>query len=815
MKRALGGVILILVLCSLLGQAQQTGAASTNAVVPTLVSFSGVLTNSNARPLTSITGVTFSLYAEQEGGAALWLETQNVQADAKGNYTVELGAASADGLPIEVFASGQARWLGVEISGQAEQPRILLLAVPYALKAADAETIGGLPPSAFVRAAAANGGQAKGAGPQEPAAASKTVKTNSPYGTANYLPLWTSASTIQNSNVFQSAAGNVGIGTATPAATLDVNGTGNFSGPITFASGQTFPGTGTITGITTAAGSGLVGGGTSGSLNLSLTNACGANQVLEWSGSAWACASVGTGTITGVTAGTDLTGGGTSGAVTLNVDTTKVPQLAAANTFTGNQTVNGNLSATGVVTGSSYQIGSNLFAFGSYGAGSAFLGFAGSTASQNTLFDTAVGWEALPDDTGGLNTGIGASALYSNTKGGSNTAVGYAALQDDNIGGNNTAVGSGALAYNTSSSFSTAVGQNALGTYNLITGANGSYNVGVGANALSLLTTGAANTGIGYSAGLTADASNLVGNNNTALGTGTQFSTGTLTNATAIGANAVVAESNALVLGSINGVNGQTVSVNVGIGTTTPAAPLDVAAQNLHTYIGGACSQSGYGGITFGTSGFTGCTNYSLLGNGLNTYINAPGGDIFFRINNALGPSAMTITSTKLVGINTDSPDQDLSVNGSADKPGGGSWGTFSDRRLKDLDGSFNSGLNQILKINPVRYRYKDDNGMGIRDHEEHVGVVAQEIQKAIPEAVTENSKGYLLVNNDPVIWAMLNAIKEQQGMIEEQKALIREQQRRIAQLSSQVKAIQASLKTNGRNGSQVRTVRAQEPVHQ
>src|SRR5208283_4194969 len=75
---------------------------------------------------------------------------------------------------------------------------------------------------------------------------------------------------------------------------------------IVFAAGS---GSG-ITGINTAAGSGLIGGGTSGTLNLSLTNVCAANQVLQWSGSAWGCASPGTGTITGVTAGTDLTGGG-------------------------------------------------------------------------------------------------------------------------------------------------------------------------------------------------------------------------------------------------------------------------------------------------------------------------------------------------------------------------------------------------------------------------------------------------------------------------------------------------------------------------
>jgi hypothetical protein len=103
---------------------------------------------------------------------------------------------------------------------------------------------------------------------------------------------------------------------------------------IAFAGGD-----GTITGVNTASGSGLTGGGTSGTLNLSLTNGCAANQILQWNGSAWACSNAGTGSITGVTAGADLTGGGTSGNVTLNLNTTQVPLLAANNTFTGNNTI--------------------------------------------------------------------------------------------------------------------------------------------------------------------------------------------------------------------------------------------------------------------------------------------------------------------------------------------------------------------------------------------------------------------------------------------------------------------------------------------
>jgi hypothetical protein len=65
---------------------------------------------------------------------------------------------------------------------------------------------------------------------------------------------------------------------------------------------------------------------------------------LQWNGSTWVCATTsGSGTITGVTAGTDLTGGGTIGNVTLNLDTTKVPQLASNNNFAGNLNVAGTL----------------------------------------------------------------------------------------------------------------------------------------------------------------------------------------------------------------------------------------------------------------------------------------------------------------------------------------------------------------------------------------------------------------------------------------------------------------------------------------
>ena len=89
------------------GQAQAAVTA-----VPRLIQFSGVLKDSALRPVSGAASVTFAIYAEQEGGAALWSETQNVLADANGHYAIVLGAATSGGFPAELFGTGQARVVG-------------------------------------------------------------------------------------------------------------------------------------------------------------------------------------------------------------------------------------------------------------------------------------------------------------------------------------------------------------------------------------------------------------------------------------------------------------------------------------------------------------------------------------------------------------------------------------------------------------------------------------------------------------------------------------------------------------------------------
>jgi hypothetical protein len=133
--------------------AQQGATTSSSATVPRLVNFSGKAADAQGKPISGIAGITFGVYKDQYEGAPLWMETQNVQVDKDGHYTFQLGATKREGMPVELFTTGEPRWLGVRINGGEEQPRVLLVSVPYALKAADADTLGGKPLSAFQLAA--------------------------------------------------------------------------------------------------------------------------------------------------------------------------------------------------------------------------------------------------------------------------------------------------------------------------------------------------------------------------------------------------------------------------------------------------------------------------------------------------------------------------------------------------------------------------------------------------------------------------------------------------------------------------------------
>jgi hypothetical protein len=227
--RNLGGPMkfnrsLLVVICAgasmfcLLLHGQQPVASAQSAVVPRMMNFTGRAADPQGNIITGIAGATFAIYQDQYEGTPLWMETQNVTIDVKGSYTVRLGATKPDGLPLDLFTTGEARWLGVRINGGEEQPRILLLSVPYALKAADAEPLGGSPASAFVLAAppvvaaaglnsvapAANSSSS----PSLPSGSSDVTTSG---GAVNTLPLFTTANNVQNSIVTQTGTAAINV----------------------------------------------------------------------------------------------------------------------------------------------------------------------------------------------------------------------------------------------------------------------------------------------------------------------------------------------------------------------------------------------------------------------------------------------------------------------------------------------------------------------------------------------------------------------------------------------------------------------------
>ena len=142
--------LLSVLACATLAQTASPNSSLASTQVPRLIRFSGVALDETHNPMTGVLGFTFSLYEDQQGGSPLWVETQNIQADANGHYTALLGSVSAEGMPLELFSSGEAQWLGVQIQGQPERARVLLVSVPYALKAHEAETLSGRSISDFV-----------------------------------------------------------------------------------------------------------------------------------------------------------------------------------------------------------------------------------------------------------------------------------------------------------------------------------------------------------------------------------------------------------------------------------------------------------------------------------------------------------------------------------------------------------------------------------------------------------------------------------------------------------------------------------------
>jgi hypothetical protein len=427
-------VHVVLVFAFLTGLSAQQPVTTT---VPRLVRVSNTFRPASGLSAAPVAGVTFSIYRDEHDGAPLWQETQSVNLDQEGRYSALMGSTLNDGMPLELFTSGEPRWLGVRFDGpgEVEQPRTLLTSVPYALKAVDADTLGGLPASSYLLAPGASvaaSGAAPGAASPAIAAATtpKSLKPRVTAGVANYIGVFTSATDIGTSSLYQNG-GRIGLNATVPFDAFHVVLNDN---------------TGVFTGY---AVQNLNGAGFSGMQFYDQNGVLGQFQGFGNSTHEYRINNIASG-----------------GAINFLIGSSS--KFLVANS--------GNIGIGTPTPGSKLDVAGDINFSGA-------LRFQGSPVlalpSPPGFGNLAVGINALNANTTGINnTASGASALGSNTTGGGNTASGNNALSFNTTGSANTASGNNALLFNTTGNHNIAIGVVAAGN---VSGGN-SNNIHIGSD---------------------------------------------------------------------------------------------------------------------------------------------------------------------------------------------------------------------------------------------------------------------------------------------------------------------------------------------
>lgn len=467
------------------------------------------------------------------------------------------------------------------------------------------------------------------------------------------------------------------------------------------------------------------------------------------------------------------------------------------NTFIGN--LAGSTNTTGndnTAIGASANVATDDLSFATaIGAGATV------SASNTVVLGRATDTVQAP---GGLNAGaatIAADTFNAATQyningsrilsrpGASNLFAGSSAGRDNTTGGNNAFFGTNSGLFNSTGSSNTFMGRSA-----------GNFN-----------STGSNNAFFGTDAGL----NNQSGSSNTAIGANTEVGSG-LTNVTAIGANAQVGTSNSLVLGSINGVNNATADTNVGIGTTTPSERLEVFGNGRFT-----------GSLTLGSPEATNLTGKLSIFNftGLNIVLRDTANDVegFLGLNAGSGvfvgsstssnfgirtnnTTRMTFDTAGNVGIGDSTPSDVLDVSGDIrvgtsgtngclkNNNGGTITGTCSsDIRFKKNVSYFSNVLGKVSQLRPAYYSWRADEfadrKFGTR---REAGLIAQDVEKIMPELVTEDAEGYKQIDYSKLPLLTIQAVREQQEQIEALQKINALQQQQINELKAIVCSVKA-----------------------
>ena len=376
--------------------------------------------------------------------------------------------------------------------------------------------------------------------------------------------------------------------------------------------------------------------------------------------------------------------------------------------------------------------------------------------------------------------------MLSDTDGNSNTFVGYQA-GTSNTASHNTFIGTFSGVYNTTGSYNTFIGYvsgnaNISGNYNTFMGdyagnanTNGGYNTFMGDYAGYSNTTGGSNTFIGNYAGY----SNQIGTGNVFLGYAAGYSeTGSnklyISNSNAttpliygdfvsgiVNINGTVTATN--LAGNGSGLTNVNASAVIGTVASATNAIHATTATTATTVTNGVYTTGSYGdpvwitslaaskitGTVANATNAVSCTNSAQIGTNTANYIPRWNG------------------SQLVSGIISDDGST-ASVNGTLSVT---SLLSVSDERYKKNIEPLQQSLHKVTHLTGVSYEWKTEeySGRGFKEGRQ-IGLIAQEVEKVLPELVLADGNGYKAVAYDKLVPVLIEAVKEQQKEIKEKE---------------------------------------------
>ena len=437
------------------------------------------------------------------------------------------------------------------------------------------------------------------------------------------------------------------------------------------------------------------------------------------------------------------------------------------------------------------------------GDGNSALGNSALRLNTTGTYNTALGVDSFySNTTGSYNIGIGHQSGYYNTTGSNNIAIGHQALRDNTTSSENTAIGYHALAQTTSSN------NVAIGNYSSRDNVSGSKNTSVGYDSLRD-NTGSNNVAIGFRANMSDDGSTVSLYNTTAVGSYAKaldyYSTALGSNAKATGSYSTALGYNATAAGKFNVALGYNacqftkgsnkICIGAFAGPRSDSSFASESDDEERIFIGGRPRSLNPLVKISKDDGNATLEIHNISGKNSKVIIN---GDLIIRGNLAFIPTDI-YDQIRTVGTGGASGDSQFQGSGGLgmnnaeylDKNHFYTDGRVpSDRRLKYVGSENKNGLDKIRELKIFNYTFKKD-----RSKTPHVGVIAQDLQKVFPDAVTKGEDGFLRIRLEDMFYAAINAIKELATRMDRNEQKIKQLEQENKELKARLERLEKALK--------------------